>query len=144
MRARRANNQGISLLEVTMSLGIFTGAVVIVAQSLASVYMLQDLQRQRTIAIQQCRAVLSDMRSIRDANPNSATSPTNFQTKVLAAYPNNTTKTGPANLKNASVKVVYENSTPTSNPLVATVTVQWQDLVKRTMSANVSSALTDR
>ena len=79
MTGKISRNGGVSLLEVTMAVAIFAVAVGVAAQGLISFYASMDVQNQRVMAANQCRALLSDMRNIRDANPNSSTIPTNFR-----------------------------------------------------------------
>ena len=141
---RTTRNEGFTLLELTLAVGIFAVAIGVAAQSLISFYATMDMQHQRTVAVQHCRAILSDMRSVRDAHPNTEETPTNFQTAVLAQFPEATIMTGPPGLANAELEINYEDPSPTANPLAPTVTVRWEDLRGRQISAAASSALTDR
>ena len=138
------SSEGVTLLELTIAVAIFVVAVGAAAQILVSFYVTMDMQSQRVVAINNCRSLLSDMRNLRDAFPNSATNPTNFQSAVLAKYPPGANLDGPAGLTGASVTVNYEDSNPTANPLAPTVTVEWRDLRGRTCTISLSSAITDR
>jgi len=141
---RTTRNEGFTLLELTLAVAVFAVAIGVAAQSLISFYATMDMQHQRTVALQHCRAVLSDMRSVRDAHPNTEELPTNFQTAVLAQFPEATIMTGPPELANAEVEITYEDPNATANPLAPTVTVRWQDLRGRQLSAAASTALTDQ
>ena len=133
-----------TLLELTLAVAIFAITVGVAAQSLISYYAAMDMQNQRVIAVNHCRTIFSEMRTIRDANPNTTTSPHNCQDAIVAQYPNGAHLAGPALLRNAAVDVAYENDDIIANPLVPTLTVQWQDLRGRTMTLRMSSAITDR
>ena len=141
---RRANNDGLTLLELTLAVAIFAIAIGVAAQTLISFYATMDMQHQRTVAIQHGRSILSDMRTVRDAHPNTDEEPTNFQTNVLAAFPDGTTMTGPPELTNSEAEITYEDASVSANPLVPTVAVRWDDLRGRRITASVSTALTDQ
>jgi prepilin-type N-terminal cleavage/methylation domain-containing protein len=137
-------NEGVTLLELTLAVAIFAIAVGAAAQTLISFYVTMDMQNQRVVAVNHCRAVLSNMRNLRDAFPNSATTPNNFQNAVLAAYAPEVETDGPAGLTSGKVVVSYEDANPSTNPLVPTVMVQWHDLRGRTCTVSLSSAISDR
>jgi prepilin-type N-terminal cleavage/methylation domain-containing protein len=141
---RMRASQGVTLLELMFAVAIFAAAIGATAQCLVSFYANMDVQRQRVIATNMCRATLSDMRGLRDTYPNTTTLPTNFQTHVLAQFPDNTEITGSSLLPGSRIKVTYEDPNATANPLVPTVRVQWTDLRGHDVSATVTSALTDR
>jgi len=138
------DNAGFTLLEITMGVAIFAVTVGVAAQSLLSFYTVMDMQNQRVVAVNHCRGILSAMRNLRDANPNSADAPTAFQTAVLNAFPDGTEMAGPGQLREATAMVSYEDPTATANPLVPTVTLTWLDLRGHTMTLAVTSAITDR
>ena len=145
MISRRFTKQeGFTLLELTLAVAILAVVIGATARTLISFYANLDLQDQRNIAIQHSRAILSDMRSVRDAHPNTADNPTDFQTNVLEQFPNETVMTGPLQLTNSEVEITYESAAPTANPLTPTVTVRWKDLRGRQVSDSISTALTDR
>ena len=138
------SSEGVTLLELTIAVAIFVVAVGASAQILVSFYATMDMQSQRVVAINHCRSLLSDMRNLRDAFPNSATTPTNFQSAVLAKYPPGAKLEGPARLTRASVTVNYEDANPTANPLAPTVVMEWRDMRGHTCTISLSSAITDR
>jgi type II secretory pathway pseudopilin PulG len=138
------SSEGVTLLELTLAVAIFVIAVGASAQALISFYVTMDMQNQRVVAVNHCRGVLSNMRNLRDAFPNSATTPSNFQSAVLAAYPAAVETDGPAALSSSKVTVSYEDTNLTANPLVPTVMVHWHDLRGRTCTVTLSSAISDR
>lgn len=137
------NCSGVTLLEITFAVAIFAVAVAVAAQSLISFYANMDLQNQRIVATNHCRAIFSDMRNIRAANPNTPTNPNNFQNNVLAAYPNGSVSAGPTQLTGAQVTVTYENPSQLANPLIPTVRIDWQDLRGHPVNITMSTAITD-
>lgn len=141
--SERRKRDGFALLELTLAVGIFIVVLGVAAQSLILFYAAMDMQKQRTIAVNECRTVLSQMRAIRSTNPNSEDDPANFQDAVLSQYPDGATVAGPANLRNSEMTVTYEDPSANANPLVPTVTLQWVSLTGREVTVNVSSALAD-
>jgi len=137
------NCSGVTLLEITFAVAIFAVAVAVAAQSLISFYANMDLQNQRIVATNHCRAIFSDMRNIRSANPNSPSNPNNFQTNILAAYPHDSVSAGPTQLTGSQVIVTYENPSQLANPLIPTVEIQWQDLRGHTAVITMTTAITD-
>ncbi len=144
MTGRLTDARGVTLLELTMAVAIFTVAVGAAAQSLISFYTTMDMQNQRVIAINHCRGILSEMRNLRDTAPNTTANPTHFQTTVLEHFAEGSEQAGPALLKSSVVTVTYEDTNPSTNPLVPTVTIQWLDLKGHLCTARMSTALTDR
>jgi type II secretory pathway pseudopilin PulG len=143
-KRRLSSDAGVTLFEVTLAVAIFFVTVGVAAQSLVSFYAHMDMQNQRVIAVNHCQSVLSAMRNLRDASPNSAENPSHFQEAILAAYPSGTEKDGPGALKGAKVKVTYDDPRATVNPLTPTVTLWWQDLRGHPCTVALSSAITDR
>jgi prepilin-type N-terminal cleavage/methylation domain-containing protein len=142
--ARSRNEEGMSLLEVTLAMAIVAVALGISAQSLLSIYVLLDMQHQRVVAVNHCRSILSGMRNVRDANQNLPDSETRCQAAILAAYPDDSTFPGPQQLPNSTVSVTYENSSPSANPLLPTVVMNWTDMRGRPMRLQLSTAISDR
>ena len=138
--------KGFSLLETMMAMTVLAIVVGASATSLISSYSQIDMQNRRVIATNSAKRILSDMRSIRETNPNTDTTPNAFQTAILAKYPNATTLTGTTQcaLPNSKVKISYTSASTNSDPLMPTVTVEWTDLQGRPVSTPVSTALTGR
>jgi len=135
--------QGFALLELTLAVSIFVVAIGIASQALISFYTCMDLQKQRTIAVNECRSILSDMRALRTTNPNTAEDPTNFQTAVLSLYPDGEEDEGPGHLRNSTMLITYEQASADTNPLVPTVTIRWTSLTGHPVQVAISSALVD-
>lgn len=132
-RTRRAMEaKGFSLLEITMAMAVFAVTIGISAQGLIAYYALMDMQNQRVVAMNQCRATLSQMRNART---------TSLDT-ILAQYPNGQSVAGPTQLRSSTIAIAYEDVT--ANPLVPTVTVTWEDIRGRTLHVSLSTALTDQ
>jgi len=142
--AARRETRGVTLLEITIAVAIFAVAIGVAAQVLISFYATMDLQHQRVIAAEHCRGVFSQIRNIRDASPNTSDDPSAFQEAVMAQFPDGEQSTGPYDLRDATVEVVYESTDTSANPLVPTVTVNWVDLRGRPVSLGITTAITDR
>lgn len=141
-RSRGRADSGFTLLEIVIAMALFTVAMAVAAQSLASYYVTMDMQQQRVVAVNHCRTVLDQMRSVRNNTPNAASNTATLVNAILAKFPANVNATGPTTLRNSTVKVTYADTN--ANPLVATVTVSWSDLRGRAMTMAVTSALSDQ
>ena len=135
-------HSGFTLLEIVIAMALFSVAMAVAAQSLASYYVTMDMQQQRIVAANHCRTVLDQMRSVRNATPNAASNTATLVDAILAKFPAGVAAAGPASLRNAKVTVSYEDTN--ANPLVATVTVAWNDLRGRAMHLSATSALSDQ
>lgn len=62
---RFAKNAGMSLLEVTIALAIFSVVMGVTATSLVSFYTTMDIQEQRVDAMESCRSVMDALREKR-------------------------------------------------------------------------------
>ncbi len=128
-------SKGFTLLELTIAMAIFAVTIGVAAQSLISFYAVVDMQNQRVVAMNLCRATLSQMRNAR----------TTSLATVLAQYPVGYSVAGPAQLRNSTLSVAYEGANPAAaNPLVPTVTVAWLDLRGHALSVRLSTALADQ
>lgn len=141
---RNNNARGVTLLELTLAIAIFAITMGVAAQGLVSFYTSLDMQRQRVVAVNQCRSIISEMRTIRDANPNSPDNPNNFQTHILEAYEDGREGPGPVELRESILSVTYEDSSPTANPIVPTIRLQWLGLHGHVITQQVTSAITER
>lgn len=135
---------GFTLIEVALAMAVFTVVVGIAAQALTTFYVTMDMQRQRVLAVNHCRATVSEMRSLRDANRTLDGSSGGFQSVIFERFPPAAKTAGPTALRGSEVTVTYENPSANANPLVPTVTIRWLDLRGRTMAFSLSSAITDR
>ncbi|NIA12847.1 MAG: prepilin-type N-terminal cleavage/methylation domain-containing protein [Nitrospiraceae bacterium] len=136
--------RGFTLLELTLAVAIFTVVIGVTATCLISFYSTMETEHQRVLAYNHCRSVLSDMRTIRDATPNTSDNPTAFQDALFAMYPDGVEMTGPYELSESKVIATYESTDAGTNPIVPTVAVQWNDLRGRQVTVSLSSAITDR
>lgn len=133
---KRSRAAGFTLLEVMLAGAVFLLVMGAAAQALVSYYVALDVQNQRNTAIQNCRAVLVDMRRVRD------TAPADFPEAILDNWPDGQVVEGLRHLPGEVMSVDYAD--PTANPLDVTVTCQWNDLRGRGVRVSVSSLLTDR
>ncbi|MFA6240000.1 MAG: prepilin-type N-terminal cleavage/methylation domain-containing protein [Candidatus Hydrogenedentales bacterium] len=137
MRYRRfRDEEGVTLLELTIAMALFVIVMGATAQSLISYYVALDMQNQRHTAVRDCASILSNMRDVRTANP------TNFPDAVTALWPDGVQVPNAGTLTQEVVTVDYVD--PNTNPLEVTVTSTWVDMRGRPMTVSVSSILADR
>ncbi len=127
---------GMTLLEVTFAMASLAIVMAGAAQGLVTYHEHMELQRQRTTAMESCRTVISQMRTIRDANIN------DFPNAILAVFPDETAVAGFGALTNQQVTVDYAD--PGANPLAANVICTWSDLRGRPVTFTMTSLITDR
>lgn len=145
------NSEGVTLLELTLAMAIFAVVIGVTAQSLVTFYARMDLQEQRTTAINVCRSVLNDMRSLRDSSSEE------FHDALLEAFPEGMEISAESgwvppgaeepitwNLKNSMIFITYEDPPDDTNLLVPTVSIVWEDLTGRVVRDTLTTALTDR
>ena len=127
---------GFSLLELLLASAIVLVVVGATAQGLVSYYSSLDLQNQRTVAVQDCAGVLSEIRDVRNNNPN------DFPDAITTRWPGGAEVADVGALRNERVTVNYQDET--ANPLNVTVTARWEDMRGRPATVSVSTMLTDR
>lgn len=133
---RRKNNEGFSLLELTIAVFILALVMGATAQALISYFAALDLQEQRNQATLTCKSVLSIARQVRDANPD------DFPGAVTARFPHNEEVDGMGSLPGEVVTVTYLD--PEANPLEIVVTSTWRDRMGRQISSRMGTVLADR
>jgi len=128
---------GLSLIEVALAMGIFAIVMTSSAQVLASFTGAMDVQEQRHMAAQHCRALLAEMRQQRDAPG------VGFPARLTNVWPDGFVTQNPAfvELPNETLTVVYGDLL--ANPLQVTVTSRWTDRSGRLLQVSVSTLLTD-
>ncbi|MCC6489265.1 MAG: hypothetical protein IT364_17320 [Candidatus Hydrogenedentes bacterium] len=129
-------NEGVTLMELTFAVALFSVVLGATAQSLISYYVALDTQNQRHTAIRNCTGIVSNMRDVRDANPES------FPEALTSVWLDSTEVAGVGTLPQEVITVDYVD--PNANPLEVTVTSEWVDLRGRPMTVSVSTLLTDR
>lgn len=136
MKNTTQRNEGFTLVEVAISMGIFALVISAAAQSLISFSATMQIQDQRNEAIVHCRAILAQIRRDRD---NSALP---FPQQVLQAWPNGSQSQDPAlvRLTNEVINVAYEDVA--ADPLQVTVTSAWTDMQGRVVQVSLSSLIT--
>lgn len=130
----RQKKEGFTLVELVVAMSIFTVVLGATAQALVSYYAALDLQNQRNTAIRNCTTVISQMRELRDDNPN------DFPDAITAEWPDSAVIDGAGTLHQEQIDVDYVN--PNANPLEVTVRSRWVDLQGRPMSLSVTTMLT--
>lgn len=134
-RLRGTRARGVTLLELTMAVAVFTVVLGAAAQALVSYHSAMEIQHQRTQALQTCRSTLAAMRQARDANPG------DLQAAIVNVWPAGQDLPGVGALSNEVVRVTYTDTT--ANPLEVTVTCQWQDLTNRQVQVSLTSLISD-
>lgn len=146
------DNQGVTLMEVTLAVAIFAAVIGVTAQSLASFYVAVDMQEQRMEAVSTCRSVMDAMREKRTEFK------TNFPEGLLGWVAANNEESWSdfhadnsdhIELDNQSILVELFNENGDAavtgdNPVVVHVTTSWRDRKGRDLSATVVSMLTDQ
>ncbi|MBM3289648.1 MAG: prepilin-type N-terminal cleavage/methylation domain-containing protein [Candidatus Hydrogenedentes bacterium] len=130
----RTQKQGFTLLELVTALAIFTIVLGATAQALISYYTALDFQDQRNTALRHCTAVISQMREVRDDNPD------DFPGAIVARWPDDGAVADVPTMRAEAVNVSYVN--PNADPLEVTVRTQWVDLHGRPATFSVSTMLT--
>jgi prepilin-type N-terminal cleavage/methylation domain-containing protein len=167
-RVFQRSSRGFTLLEIVVALAIFTVTLGVTAQGLAYAYGVVNLQNQRVTANNDCRAVISSLRQVAAERPASTacTNADNMFPCVLLNWVDNF----PANAAavaaraafagmytlqnetiaitltdNAGVAAVHGLTAGTgTNPVRATVTVQWRGPRGILYTEIVTTAVTDR
>ena len=129
-------DQGFTLMEITIAIAIFAIVMGSAAQVLISFHVSMDIQRQRYEAIQNCQTVLNAMRDARDADPD------NFPSTILEQWPDGITVEDAGTLPNEIVRVIYTN--PATTPLEISAISSWSDMRGRTAQTSIATVLTDR
>lgn len=132
---RRQGEEGFTLVELVVSVALFTIVLGATAQALISYYTALDLQNQRHTALRTCTSIISQMREVRDANGE------NFPNAITAEWPDGAEVQGVAVLPRETVTVQYAD--PNANPLQVTVRSEWVDHHGRPVSLGVSTVLTN-
>jgi len=132
--SHRNKNEGFTLVELVVSMAIFTAVLGATAQALVSYYAALDFQNQRNTAIRNCTAVVSQMRQVRDDNPG------DFPDAITDAWANNAVIDGAGTLPQETIDVTYVDANV--NPIQVTVRSQWRDLRGRPMTVSITTMLT--
>lgn len=135
-KGKREFTRGFTLVELMIAL--FVAFLVIAGYIGANVTIQRNAEEtfERSLAIQDANQVIE---RIRDVVANAST---NFQTTVLASYPNGSPVEGFTNLTDEVVTVSYVDTA--ANPLDTTVTVTWTSHTRRTMTATLKTLITKR
>lgn len=136
MRHRRFwSEEGVTLLELTIAIAVFAIVMGATATSLVSYYVALDMQNQRHTAIKDCATILSNMRDVRNANPDS------FPDAITAVWPDGTTIPNAGTLPQETITIDYVN--PNANPLEVSIVCTWTDLRGRQLTAALTTVLSD-
>ena len=143
--------RGMSLMEVTMAVAIFSAVIAVTAQALVSFYMSIDIQKQRIEAVNSCKAVLAIMREKRDELK--ADFPQSFLAWVQEQENDNWQdflKTDNPGTRLREHKITADcfnldgaEASNTDNPIRVDVTSTWLDRRGRAMQAHLTTLLTN-
>jgi prepilin-type N-terminal cleavage/methylation domain-containing protein len=150
MAVCKRDNEGMSLLEVTMAVAIFAVVIGITAQSLGSYYVSIDLHEQRIEAAQAARTVLAACREkcketkddfpaaflawVEDQQDDGWQEFLRADDKHLAAHALNV----------ETLDSQGEGAQADDNPIVVRVTSSWDDRRGRAMRSVLVTAFTDQ
>lgn len=157
MRRRRTSESGVTLMEVTVSVAIFTVVLGVSAQSLASFYAAIDQQELRIEAMQACRSVLGEIRQKREEYYDLGADSFDWGDWMAWIDQENDTgwtkyardSYGSNPLRDHKISVELRNmqgqqAVAGDNPVEVQVTSTWLDLRGRPMRASVISIVTER
>lgn len=159
MQTSRMNRRsGVTLIEVTLAVAIFSVVIAVSAQSIMSLYVAMDVQQDRVSATHSCRTVLNVIREkrgeFRGGNETDFVNWTNFFSWIntqnsagWAAYLNE--QDGSAALPDHSINVAAYNingggAVPGDNPVELHVIASWRDGKGRMSSTRLVTRMTDR
>ncbi len=123
---------GLSLVEVTLALGILAYALTAMMQVSGSVLVNGSINRHRTEAMLKAKTVMGEIRTLRDSGAS-------IPQDILEAFPPGPIQENTPTLKGELVTVSYDN--PNATPLFVTVTVQWTDMRGRVMTEPLSTVI---
>ena len=144
------DEQGVTLIEITLAVAIFAGVIGVTAQSLMSFYVSIDMQEQRMEGVAACRSVMDSLREKRVQFKN------DFPQGLLTWIETNNDDSWEDYLADNSEHVQLAEQTlevdcyneagdiagDGDNPIVVHVTTNWLDRKGRPLSATVVSMLT--
>lgn len=131
-RKKRAASRGFTLLELTIAMALFAVVLGATAQSLVTYHAALEMQNMRSVAAQNARSVLADMRSARDNGP--------FPEVLLNGWPDGAVVEGASTLPGENIVVTYTDVT--ANPLEVTVVSTFPDMRGRPVRVQLGTALT--
>jgi prepilin-type N-terminal cleavage/methylation domain-containing protein len=172
-RVLQRSRRGFTLLEIVVALAIFTVTLGVTAQGLAYAYGVVNLQNQRVTANNDCRAVISALRQVAAERPASTACPAggNMFPCVLLNWVNNFPENaievaflpvaerppfaGMYTLQNETIAIDLTDNDGVAavngasigagtNPVRATVTIQWRGPRGILYTEIVTTAVTDR
>jgi len=158
-RSMIASQRGITLIEVLIAVAIFSFVIAASAQSMISIMVGTQIQKDRVTATHSCRVVLNAIREkkgeFRGPNETDMVNWTNFfawiTTQNTAKWATYLTETdGSAALTSHSVTVELRNAATGAvanagdDPLEVHVMASWTDVKKRTDSVRLISRISDR
>jgi len=152
MKKRRLfhDEQGVTLIEITLAVAILAGVIGVTAQSLMSFYLSIDMQEQRMEAVAACRSVMDSLREKRGEFTD------DFPEGLLTWIDSQNADSWEGYLADNSEHVQLAEQTLVvdcynedgevagdgDNPIVVHVTSNWLDRKGRPLSATVVSMLT--
>ncbi len=157
-KRRLIGTSGVTLIEVTLAVAIFSVVIAASAQSIMSLYVAMDVQQDRVAATHSCRTVLNVIREkrgeFRGANETDMVNWTNLfswiNTQNTAGWATYLTEQdGSAALAEHSINVtaLNVNGAPAvagDNPVEFHAVATWTDGKGRTTSTRIVTRMTDR
>jgi prepilin-type N-terminal cleavage/methylation domain-containing protein len=134
-RGRIRNSAGFTLIELTVAIAIFAIVLGTAAQALVSYHATIHLQHQRNVATQNCKAILSQMRNVRNQ------AGAQFPNIITGTWADGQPVEGAGTMRGEQVVVTYTDVN--ANPLEVTVRSTFPDMRGRQVTTQISTRLTD-
>jgi prepilin-type N-terminal cleavage/methylation domain-containing protein len=142
LERRKRNQRGFTLIEVVIVMGIMVAAILAIIEANVAIQRNSEMFFEKTVALQHAQRLLEQMRVT------ASTAGGSFPSNLINNYPNNTvyrsTMSAYTWLGLSSETMTVSYASTASDPLDATITVNWQTPQNRAATATLRSLITKR